>query len=459
MEGMCDDVRRAEEMLGRTSVFCYDRPHHRHQISCESCRRAAPWLAALSAEVADEQFRRVRSYLTNLVECLDFDELKLKRIAAALGKGEDGQDEVRNALLWRAFLLVNYLPHVADLFVYCAKPQRSGEIVNPWVALRKGAGDATAVEFVRSIARQEFEAAVLTCEVLAAIPDYMELLAYREVPYPMPTLRIPAGSEGLEPIPGFLEIIEGATDEQWSNFVEETLAEQMPWWGFDVIGGLIRLAAKSAGAVLAESGINLSGSPASERLEAIGDQVSAIYGAQLPMIDLQEGTRRAVDGVAQQQGEQADILRQIRDQLSRPTKAVAESSLRKILGDAIYHSLSDEARAAVVEGELRFLQRDLSTLPSYRSSSRKRSNASCGPWSSIRCGSGGGHRPSIGMNCAMWIICWSSRMPDLLGYCATRGWIIGCCMKRSGGFWQRGTWQPIRRSCQNSGLRGCGASG
>ena len=360
IDGMCDDVVQSEEALARAPVFSYDRARHRHQILCERCRTFAPQTAALNAAVADEQFRRMRSYLVNLAECLDFGDLKLNRVVAATGQDGHPPDEVRHALLWRAFLLVNYLPHVADLFVYCVQPEGLGKPINPWTSLRNGAGETTAMEFVRSLTRREFETALLSYEILSAVPDYPDFLAFREMPYPMPALQIPDAGESLAPIPGFLEVEEGATGKQWSDFIEHTIAEQMPWWGFDAIGGLIKLAAKAAGSTIAESGLDLTGAPASEKLEAIGSQVSAVYGAQLPMMDLQEGTLRAVGEVAQQQAEQSDLLRQIREQLSRPTKSTAENSLRKILGEAIYHGMTDEARAAAIEGELRFLQRDTS---------------------------------------------------------------------------------------------------
>ena len=364
---LCPIVLECEQRLLRAPFLKYDEWNHRHHLFCESCRSAAPVTFALCDAVACEQFRRMRLFLANLVECLDFSDLKIKKLLVALNLPEQGQyglpspDQyaLRNAVLWRIFLLINYLPHVADMFVYCSKPRIPGEMVNPWTALRSGAGYPEAVRFVQSLPRREFEAAVFAQEILSAIPDYPDFLAFREKScYPIKAPQIPSSQEVLQPIPGFLDVREPANDGDWQTFVDHTVAEEMPWWGFDMLEGLFKLAVKAAKTALVESGLEGADGSADKRLETIENQTHAIYGAQLPMLDLVMGTKQAVDHVANQQKEQSGILEQIRNQLSRPTKRHAEVSLRRVLGEAVFSALTDEARIAALEGELRYLQGD-----------------------------------------------------------------------------------------------------
>jgi hypothetical protein len=95
-----------------------------------------------------------------------------------------------------------------------------------------------------------------------------------------------------------------------------------------------------------------------ERLETIENDVHAIYGGQMPAWELQEDTKRAVEQVIQQQSSEADLLQQIVLQLNRPSVRHAESSLKQVLGESVFGALTAEAKAAALEGELRFLQGD-----------------------------------------------------------------------------------------------------
>jgi hypothetical protein len=370
VEQICGEVLACEQRLLRTPFLHYKSPTHRHQLFCESCRNAAPIVFALNETVAAEQFRRMRLFLANLVQCLDGSDLKIKKIAAGLGLGVLDEQALTKAVRWRTFFLVNYLPYIADMFVYCPKPRTAGQAVNPWTALRGGDGDPGAVTFVQSLAWQEFEAAVFAQEILSAIPDYPDCLAFRWKTEPISPPLIPSSQEGLMPIPGFLNVREDAGFVDWSTFLSDTVAEeestmtlpdgtkhsvtfQAPSWDFDLLEGLFKLAAKAA---KMECGLEGAGGVASERLDIIEAQAHAIYGAQRPMWELQEDTKRTLDHVADQQNQHSDILLQIRDQLSRPTKRHAEGSLRKILGETVFDALTDEAKTAVLEGELRFLQ-------------------------------------------------------------------------------------------------------
>src|ERR1019366_2829974 len=83
-EMLCDEVLKREHRLRRAPFLNYEYLNHRHQLLCESCRSAAPIVFALSESIADEQFRRMRVFLANLVECLDFGDLKIKKLVAAL---------------------------------------------------------------------------------------------------------------------------------------------------------------------------------------------------------------------------------------------------------------------------------------------------------------------------------------------------------------------------------------
>ena len=400
MEVLCDKVLKCEDRLHRTLFLNYESSNHRHHLFCKSCQSAAPIVSALDECVADEQFRRMRLYLANLVECLDFSDLKVKKLAAGLAlprrDGSSDQDleplaeamlaeeTLKEGFLWRAFLLVNYLPYVADMFVYCPKPRTPEQAVNPWTALRSGDGYQGAVRFVQSLTRQEFEAAVFAHEILSAIPDYPDCLAFRWNLRPMEAPQVPSCQEGLQPIPGYLRVREQANNGDWAAFVNHTLAEKMPWWGFSMLEGLFKLAAKAATTALMECGLEGASGSVYERLENIENQTHAVYGAQRPMWELQEETKRAVDQVANQQKEQAtqqkeqtDILQQIRAQLRRPTKRHAEASLRGVLGDAVSGLSPTKRRSQLWKANSDFFNATMPIRLSSRFNSPRRSNASC----------------------------------------------------------------------------------
>ena len=261
-----------------------------------------------------------------------------------------------DAAVWRAFLLANYMAYVADMSVYCPKPGTWSQPVNPWTTLRSGDGYPGAVRFVQSLTKEHFETAVLVHEILAATEDYPDFLAFRQKSSQMKPLIIPSSDEGQQRIPGFLDVREGARTEDWSTFLSNTTAEEIPWWGFDAIATVMKLAAKAARLALVESGVELADWSVGERLEAIENQTHAIHGAQRPMWELQEDTKRAVGQVAKQQNESLDLLQRISGQLSRPSIRHAEASLQQVLGESVYGALTAESKAAALEGELRYLQ-------------------------------------------------------------------------------------------------------
>jgi hypothetical protein len=221
-----------------------------------------------------------------------------------------------------------------------------------------GEGHPDAIRFVRSLKKQEFEAALLAHEIRAATEDYPDVLAFRSRSYPMSPLVIPSVDEGLQSIPGFLEVQDTAQIEDWSAFLDRSVAEDIPWWGLEAIKTIIKLAGRSAELARVESGLGAGDPKLNERLETIENQVHAIHGGQLPVWELQEDTKRAVEQVLQRQNSEADLLQQIRLQLNRPTIREAETSLKLALGEPVFGALTAEAKAAALEGELRFLQRD-----------------------------------------------------------------------------------------------------
>jgi hypothetical protein len=354
----CYDVAELEEKLRQDPFLKYDVGTHHHLLFCPSCQKEAPIAGAIYALTAADQFQRMRLFLANLVECLNFSGSKLEKMGATMHNTEQNSATLMNAAIWRPFLLAHYLPYVADMFAYCAKPGTYESMVNVWTSLMNGDGHPEAVRFVRSLTRQEFEAGLFAHEIFAATGNLPDALAFRWKDSSITKLVIPSLNEGLRSIPGFLEVQETARIEDWAAFLERSGADDNPWWGFDAIRTIVKLAAKSARLALVESGFGSGDPKLNDRLETIENQVDAIHGGQRPMWELQEDTKRAVDQVLQQQSSGADLLQQIVRQLSRPTVRDAETSLKQVLGESVFGALTAEAKAAALEGELRFLQRD-----------------------------------------------------------------------------------------------------
>lgn len=131
----------------------------------------------------------------------------------------------------------------------------------------------------------------------------------------------------------------------------------MPDWGFWAFASMLGLAAKSAKHQLRISALFLDTTRVLTSLEQIGEQTHSIYGAQLPIIELVSEAIHSVRKVEEQQVASAPLLDRVIELLERPGREHAERSLRKLLGDA-YSFLTPEAKAAAIEGELRFQQRD-----------------------------------------------------------------------------------------------------
>jgi CheY-like chemotaxis protein len=115
----------------------------------------------------------------------------------------------------------------------------------------------------------------------AGADDYL-ILAYRERSYPWSALVIPALGEGLQSIPGYLEVQDAVRIEDWAAFLDRSRPEEIPWWGYEAIKTTIKLAARSARLALVESGLGSGDLKLSERLETIENQVHAIHGGQRP---------------------------------------------------------------------------------------------------------------------------------------------------------------------------------
>jgi len=337
--------------------------HLSHSLTCQSCISEYPLAFELGRLTAHDSFLRTKTMLRNLAVCLDLGDARIQQLSAPVTDGDEarrtmigptgvklfldppGPEYAKYALIWRAFFVAAYLPYVARVFVDCIDRHKDE---NPWIKLRAGGSLPEGLGFIPSLTAEEFEAALLAHEVEASCG----LMRFRFAP-PGELPSVPSAGEDLRAVPGFLSLREEATVADWSDFMAETLPEDMPSWGFDVVEGVIKLAAKAASSELARS-------PAAEEgvrstLERIESQTDAIYGAQLPIIELQSDTRRAVGEVAQAQAAQAGLLQQMLHNLNRPSVRDAERSLRRILGDRIFDGLTEEAKAAAVEGEYRYL--------------------------------------------------------------------------------------------------------
>jgi hypothetical protein len=251
----CDPVLEVERNLRRVPFLQYDIGAHHHLLFCASCQKEAPIAGALFAFIAGGQLQRMRLFLANLVECLNFSESKLEKMGVALHNPEQDSATLMNAAIWRPFLLANYLLYVADMFAYCAKPGTYNSMVNVWTALMNGEGHPEAIRFVRSLTKQEFEAALFAHEIFAATEDYPDVFAFRWMDSPITKLVIPALGEELQSIPGFLEVQDAVRIEDWAAFLERSRPEEIPWWGYDAIRTIIKLAARSARLALVESGL------------------------------------------------------------------------------------------------------------------------------------------------------------------------------------------------------------
>jgi hypothetical protein len=120
------------------------------------------------------------------------------------------------------------------------------------------------------------------------------------------------------------------------------------------IGGAIAFLAKRE-----ISGRSVSADTAGirESLEAIQHQTDAIYGAQLPIMEMISEAIQTTRRMEQQQAVATPLLDKLVQFIGRPQRLDAERSLEKCLGN-VYALLTAEAKAAAIEAELRFLQRD-----------------------------------------------------------------------------------------------------
>jgi hypothetical protein len=380
---LCELVAQKERTLERLPLFVTDLNDRHHYAFCETCRMNAPLGFALFQCVAREEFHRAEIFLRNLALCLDFSPAKDSNLFAAVlhsehdrgwdlpfrnpgrcfsetGHSVPSSTSLPQARVWRAFLMANYLFSVVNIAAYCPPDTINRKTtMNPWTTLRSGHGYPDAVSFVLALSKDHFEAAVLAYEIFAAMEEWdPDDFAFRWKAYPIRPLRIPSSNEGLERIPGFLDIRESARKEDWSEFLSTTIAEELPWWGLDAIETVMKLATRAAKLALIEYGLAGFDASVQETLKTIENDTHAIHGAQRPMWELQEDTKRSVDQIARQQNDQIDMLQRIRRDLHRPGQHDAVESLKEILGESTYEGLTDDAKDAAIEGELRFLQGD-----------------------------------------------------------------------------------------------------
>jgi hypothetical protein len=317
-----------------------------HPLTCQSCAKQAPRVFELSRRIARDAFLRTRTFLENLLLCLDLSKARIRELSARIGS----EDEAKYALTWRAFLLASYMRDVANTLETCIQCR---EDENPWAKLRAGDCLPETVDFTPPLTEEEFEALLLAYEMPSSWSGYWPFRF--AAPGKLPS--VPSAGEDLKAIPGFLSIRENATVADWSEFMAETLPEDMPLWGFRTIEEIMTVAAKAAKAELARCNLAATEVVRGGLWKTIEEQLHAIYGAQAPMMASQEETIRAVrdaaQAQAQAQSEQTILLRQF---LRRPGVREAESSLKHILGEDIFDGLCEEARYAAVEGERLYLQ-------------------------------------------------------------------------------------------------------
>ena len=92
----CYDVAELEEKLRQDPFLKYDVGTHHHLLFCPSCQKEAPIAGAIYALTAADQFQRMRLFLANLVECLNFSGSKLEKMGVTMHNPEQNSATLNN---------------------------------------------------------------------------------------------------------------------------------------------------------------------------------------------------------------------------------------------------------------------------------------------------------------------------------------------------------------------------